>query len=105
MAYMGEITGGKNVLVELLLDNSASGPALVFAAWATDSGASGSGRALVDPGDNGTIKLKVGKSGRLEIDVDLTDDDDTARLRVTVGGKERDSEKIVGDTTWSYAIT
>lgn len=105
MSYMGEIPAGKPVVIELLLDHSASGPALVWAAWAGDDGASGSGRAVVEPSDAKSIGFKKTRTGLLEIEVDMTDDDDTGRLRVTVGAKEVASEKVTGDTYWAFTLT
>lgn len=104
MAYMGEIPAGKQVVIELLLDHSASGPALLWTAWAGDNGKDGSGRAVVDPSGAKSVVFKKPSAGLLEIDVDMTDDDDTGRLRVTVAGKEVASEKIEADTFWSFTI-
>lgn len=104
MPYMGEIKAKKDVVIELLLDHSASGPALLWAAWAGDDGKEGSGRAVVDPGNTGAVPLGKPSPGLLEIEVDMTDDDDTGRLRVTVGGTEVASEKIEGDTFWSFTV-
>ncbi|MCE9601436.1 MAG: hypothetical protein K8S21_04370 [Gemmatimonadetes bacterium] len=105
MAFKGAIKAGKTVVATLRLDHSSSGEALVFMAAGSADGASSSGRAVVVPGGEGAITLVPEQEGILEIEVDMTDEDDTGQLIVTVNGKKRTSEKITGDTSWTYAIT
>lgn len=105
MAFKGAIKAGKTVVAELRLDHSSSGEALVFMAAGSADGVASSGRAVVVPGGEGLITLVPEEEGILEIEVDMTDEDDSGQLIVTVNGKKRTSEKVTGDTSWTYAIT
>ena len=105
MAFKGAIKAGKTVVAELRLDHSSSGEALVFMAVGSADGVASSGRAVVVAGGNGTIMLVPEDEGILEIEVDMTDEDDSGQLLVTVNGKKRTAEKVTGDTSWTYAIT
>ena len=105
MAFKGAIKAGRTVVAELRLNATSRGAALVFMAAGSANGVSSSGRVVVVPGGAGAITLVPAQEGILEIEVDMTDEDDPGQLIVTVNGKKRAKEKVTGDTSWTYAIT
>lgn len=104
MSYKGHISVGSEVTVELDVDPSARGIALLWAAASTARGAVVSGKDVVSPGGRGRVRLTPRGAGVLKIEADLSDDADRARLVVSVGGTVRDDTRIVGDTRWTYAV-
>jgi hypothetical protein len=98
--FKGVIQKGTKVEVDLSVDASASGPAILFIGYGSREGGQ-SDSTIVSPGTSAMLSLTPRAKGVFRVLVDMSSESNRGRLRAS---PVTPTENIQGDTTWGYAV-
>jgi hypothetical protein len=103
MSFRGDIPAKTKAQVKLSGDFSNSGGAVLMVGSGPFGGDATAQSVVVAPGGSSTLTIDTPDDGIVKVVVDFMEDNDSGLLEVTATGGFRDSDPIIGDTSWTYS--